>query len=198
MKDIAFLLAPGAGASSTHPRMLDFAKVLARVGAVQAFDYPYMVEGRKLPDRLPKLIAAHREAAEALKARHNGPVVLVGKSLGGRVGCHVSLETKVSAIICLGYPLCGGGNHHKLRDAVLRDMTTPVLFVQGTRDVMCPLELLSKAREPMQAANALYVVQGGDHSLLVTKSQLKQSDATQDIVDISIAEEIRRFVEAII
>lgn len=178
--------------------MLEFAKVLGRVGAVQAFDYPYMVEGRKLPDRLPKLIAAHREAAEALKARHNGPVVLVGKSLGGRVGCHVSLETKVSAVICLGYPLCGGGNHHKLRDAVLRDMTTPVLFVQGTRDVMCPLELLSKAREPMQAANALYVVQGGDHSLLVTKSQLKQSDATQDIVDISIAEEIRRFVEAII
>jgi predicted alpha/beta-hydrolase family hydrolase len=53
-RDVAFLLAPGAGAPSSHPRMQTFARILSRLGSVHPFDYPYMIAGRKAPDRLPR------------------------------------------------------------------------------------------------------------------------------------------------
>jgi predicted alpha/beta-hydrolase family hydrolase len=116
--------------------------------------------------------------------------------MGGRVGCHVALEEPVAAVICLGYPLCGGGDCTKLRDKILLALSTPVLFVQGTRDSLCPLEILGRVRAGMRAVNELYVVEGGDHSLGVTKSQLKMKGETQDVVDLRILEAIRQFVTA--
>src|ERR1700734_1903761 len=122
---IAFLLAPGAGAPASHPRMQTFARLLGTIGLVEPFDYPYALEGRKRPDPLPKLIAAHRGALAALRAKYNRPIVLAGKSMGGRVGCHVALVDPVQAVICLGYPLCGAGDRSKLSAQVLLDLPTP-------------------------------------------------------------------------
>src|SRR4051794_11121990 len=113
--------------------MANWAKRLGVVGTVVTFDYVYMVEGRSRPDPLPQLIAAHRRALVKAREAHAGPIVLIGKSMGGRVGCHLALEESVSAVICMGYPLCGGADRNKLRDKVLRDLTIPALFVQGTR-----------------------------------------------------------------
>ena len=132
--------------------MLRWARLLGTIGPVRAFDYPYMAEGRKRPDPLPKLIAAHRSALKQLRDSSRGPVVLIGKSMGSRVGCHVALEEEVPALVCLGYPLCGGGDPTKLRDEVLREIRTPILFVQGTRDPLCPLPLLDKVRAEMSRA----------------------------------------------
>jgi uncharacterized protein len=56
--------------------------------------------------------------------------VLIGKSVGGRVGCHLSLQEAVAAVVCLGYPLCGGGDCGKRRDKALRELSTPIP-VQG-------------------------------------------------------------------
>jgi predicted alpha/beta-hydrolase family hydrolase len=189
-----FLFAPGAGASSSHRWMLRWAERLRTIGNVCPFDYPYSTEGRKRPDPLPKLIDSHRSALEKARQSHAGPVVLVGKSMGGRVGCHVALEESVAAVICLGYPLCGGGDCTKLRDKVLRVLATPILFVQGTRDSLCPLELLAQVRVGMSAVNELHVVEGGDHSLGVTKSHLKMSGETQDSVELRILQAIHQFV----
>lgn len=122
----AFLLAPGAGAPSSHPRMRAFAQLLETIGSVQAFDYPYALEGRRAPDLLPKLIAAHRAALAALRAKHEGPIALAGKSMGGRVGCHVALVDPVQAVICFSYPLCGAGDRSRLRDQVLMELKTPI------------------------------------------------------------------------
>jgi predicted alpha/beta-hydrolase family hydrolase len=192
-----FLFAPGAGAPSSHPWMQRWKIRLANIGDVQVFDYDYMREGRKRPDRLPQLIAAHRRAlAEASCARGSTDTraFLIGKSMGGRVGCHVSLEEKVGGLVCLGYPLCAMGDRSKLRDTVLRALTTPILFVQGTRDSLCPLDLLEQVRAEMTAPNYLHVVEGGDHSLLVTKRALQAASETQEDVDLRVATAIARFV----
>ena len=176
--------------------MRRWADLLGTIGSVQAFDYSYMTEGRKRPDPLPKLIAAHRQALRQLQEAHPGPVVLIGKSMGSRVGCHVSLEEEVAALVCLGYPLCGGGDPGKLRDKVLREIRTPILFVQGTRDPLCPLALLEQVRTEMTAPNELHIVEGGDHSLTVTKGKLKASGKNQDDVDREILQRILQFVQS--
>ena len=125
MREAFFLFVPGAGAPSSHPWMQHWKQRLSTIGDVELFDYPYMREGRRRPDPLPLLIAAHRDAL--VEARRGRTAILIGKSMGGRIGCHVSLEEKVEGVVCFGYPLCGGGDRAKLRDKVLRALQTPIL-----------------------------------------------------------------------
>ena len=186
------LFAPGAGAPSSHSWMQNWKQRLSEIGVVETFDYDYMREGRKRPDPSPRLIAAHRAALRKFVGRESKCVnreeptprrFLIGKSMGGRIGCHVSLEEKVDGLVCLGYPLCAMGNRTKLRDEVLRALTTPILFVQGTRDALCPLDLLERVRAEMKSPNFLHVVEAGDHSLRVPKRQLQASGETQEDID---------------
>jgi uncharacterized protein len=189
------LFAPGAGAPASHPWMQNWKDLLGEIGEVETFDYDYMREGRKRPNPLSQLIAAHRQALSEVRERHtSGSTILIGKSMGGRVGCHVSLEEKVAGLVCLGYPLCAMGDRTKIRDEILRALSTPILFVQGTRDSLCPLELLERVRAEMKAPNFLHVVEGGDHSLGVPKRQLQASGETQEHVDRRILKAITDFV----
>jgi predicted alpha/beta-hydrolase family hydrolase len=193
-----FLFAPGAGAPSSHPWVQSWKKRLANIGRVAAFDYDYMRENRKRPDRLPELIAAHRAALAQNRQTADPATVLIGKSMGGRIGCHVSLEENVDALVCLGYPLCAMGDRKKLRDEVLRALRTPILFVQGTRDPLCPLDLLENVRTQMKTPSFLHVVNDGDHSLAVAKRQLQAAGETQENVDQRILEAISEFVDSVI
>jgi predicted alpha/beta-hydrolase family hydrolase len=115
--------------------------------------------------------------------------------MGGRIGCHVSLEEKIDGLVCLGYPLCAMGDRTKLRDEVLRALTTRILFVQGTRDALCPLDLLERVRAEMKAPNFLHVVEGGDHSLRVPKRQLQATGETQEDINHRLFEAVAGFVD---
>jgi predicted alpha/beta-hydrolase family hydrolase len=187
------LFAPGAGAPSTSAWMKGWRDRLATLGEVTAFDYPYMRAGRKSPDKLPVLIEAHKSALAQLREKTRGPVFLIGKSMGGRVGCHVALDEEVAGVICLGYPLKSGATG-ALRDEVLVALRRPILFVQGSRDPLCPLEILAKVRPRMTAPNELLVVEGGNHSLEVSAGQRKAAGETQADVDARILETIQKFV----
>lgn len=189
-----FVLAHGAGAPSSSEWMRGWQARLETLGEVASFDYPYMARGLKRPDRLPALVAAHREAIQGALAGRQLPLVLAGKSMGSRVGCHVAAEghVAVSALVCFGYPLVG--QNGKIRDEVLLALRTPVFFVQGTRDKLCPLERLEETRAKMTARSELHVVEGGDHSLLVTKTLLKQQGRTQADEDAAILQAIEGFL----
>ncbi len=189
------LFAPGAGAPSSSAWMQAAKRRLEALGRVVTFDYPYMLEGRKSPDRAPVLIAAHEAALERASQGHSGKRVLVGKSMGGRMGCHVAvkLAKKPDALVCLGYPLVG--QRGDVRDAVLLELETPVLFVQGTRDKLCPLERLDTVRKRMRAPSTLYVVEGGDHSLAVGKRDLAARGLTDAGVDAAVTQAIAAFLD---
>jgi len=175
--------------------MQAWAALLGTLGTVESFDYPYMQGKKRAPDPQPMLIRAHLAAIDEARARHpDHELILVGKSMGSRIGCHASLERPVSKLICLGYPLVAAGDSGKLRDQVLLELETPILFVQGTRDPLCPLERLSQVRQKMHAPSKLFVVDAGDHSLQVTKTQLKESGEDQAAVDRRILHVIQHFV----
>lgn len=187
------LFAPGAGVPSTSPWMEAWAARLSTLGEVVRFDYPYTRAGRRRPDPLPALVKAHADALAAARAARPGPAFLVGKSMGSRVGCHLSLEVEVAGLVCLGYPLRGASG--RLRDEVLLALRTPILLVQGTRDPLCPLDALAAVRPRMAAPSTLHVVEGGDHSLQVGRRALRERGETQDDVDARILAAIRRFAE---
>lgn len=185
------LFAHGAGLPSSHPWMEGWAHRLEQIGPVHRFDYPYMQRGSKRPDRHPVLLQAHREAYEALE----GPVLLAGKSMGSRIGCHLAVEVPVVGTLCFGYPLVSASG--KLRDEVLVAQTRPVCFVQGTRDRMCPLDLLDEVRARMSVPTEVIVVPTGDHSLRCTKTHLKQTGQTQQDEDQRAFEAIRTWVAGV-
>ena len=114
------------------------------------------------------------------------------------MGCHAALEEPEGAIaglVCLGYPL--RGQRGQLRDEVLLALRTPVLFVQGSRDALCPLADLEAVRARMAAPSALHVVEGGNHSLEVGVRALAAAGETQDGVDARALEAIAGFVRAL-
>lgn len=195
MSERLVLFAPGAGAASSSAWMQAFGRRLEVVGRVEFFDYPYQIAGRRSPDRMPVLVGAHRAAYERARAEHPGPLVLAGKSMGSRIGCHVANEVQLEpqALVCFGYPLVG--QNGTVRDEVLRALTTPILFVQGTRDPLCPLSKLEALLPELRAPHALHVVEGGDHSLQVTKTALRARGATQEDVDAEIIAAVVGFVE---
>ena len=191
----AFLFAPGAGAPSSSAWMQAMKERLEALGRVECFDYAYQKAGKRSPDRHPVLVAAHEEAYDRLKAAHSGPVVFVGKSMGGRIGCHVAVKRPDPpvALVCLGYPLVGQGG--KVRDEVLLELRTPILFVQGTRDALCPLGKLEALLPKLSAPHALHTVEDGDHSLRVSAQRLKALGETQDAIDARIARAIGEFLD---
>ena len=189
------LFAHGAGAPSSSAWMVGWKKRLGTIAPTTAFDYPYMRERRRAPDPLPKLIAAHREALDAALSKHAGPAVLAGKSMGSRVGCHLALEDpRVRAVVCFGYPLASLGKKKSIRDEVLLALRVPILFVQGTRDSLCPLDLLASVRERMTAPNQLHLVEGGDHSLMVSAGQRKATGETQADSDARVLAAVKAFL----
>ena len=152
---------------------------------------------RHQPDPLKTLIQAHRDAITEAK-KDGDKVVLIGKSMGSRVSCHVSLEdgVAVDGIVCLGYPLQAQGRRVRgTRDEVLRELRSPVMFVQGTRDRMCPIRSLDAIRQDLEVPNYIHVVDGGDHSLIVRKTQLDELGKNQDDLDRAAVDAIKAFLD---
>jgi predicted alpha/beta-hydrolase family hydrolase len=171
---------------------------LGALGTVVPFDYRYQTARRRYPDRMPVLLEAHREALAAARREYPSRTILIGKSMGSRIGCHLSLEGlpggPIEALVCLGYPLRGVKG--QLRDEVLLALRTRVLFVQGTRDPLGPLPALEDVRHRMSAPNALHVVEGGDHSLRLPGKAGKEGSPTQEESDARVLTAIRDFLAA--
>jgi predicted alpha/beta-hydrolase family hydrolase len=188
-----FVLAHGAGAPSSSPWMRRWADYLSSIGEVVTFDYPYMRARRKMPDRMPALVEAHRAVlAEVRQDAAGAPIYLAGKSMGSRVGCHVSLEEPVTGLVCIGYPLVSGSSG-ALRDEVLIALRTPILFIQGSHDSLCPLPKLEDVRAKMSAPNFIHVAQDANHSLELPR--VSYTAGRQKDVDMSALEAVRRFID---
>lgn len=173
-RPVGILLAHGAGAGRTHPWMVAMQSHLVHAGfPTLTFNYLYTEEGRKAPDRLPKLIPIHAEAARRLNG-YVDSVVLAGKSMGGRVGGHVVASSAFEAdgLVFLGYPLVAMGKKEPRDTAHLRSLTTPMLFVSGTRDPMGPTDLVGEVAASVPKGE-LVTIEGGDHSLVPLKSSGK-------------------------
>jgi predicted alpha/beta-hydrolase family hydrolase len=136
------LLAHGAGGPMDNPTMTRIAEVLCLVGfRIARFEFSYMasrrtMETRKPPPRAETLRSEYMSAVDELSAY--GPLIIGGKSMGGRVASMVAdellLQKKIAGLLCLGYPFHPIGHPEKPRTAHLADLQTPTLICQGTRD----------------------------------------------------------------
>src|ERR1044071_2711258 len=118
---ITLLLGHGAGANQTSQFMVNFASELAARGIdTVTFNFLYAEQGRPAPDRNDKLEACYHASIAAIKKHKTfgaGPLVIGGKSMGGRIASQVAASglVDVAGLVFLGYPLHPPGNPAKLR-----------------------------------------------------------------------------------
>ncbi|KAJ6714359.1 TESTIS DEVELOPMENT PROTEIN PRTD [Salix viminalis] len=193
------VFAHGAAAPSSSDWMLrwkDMLKNALDAVEVVTFDYPYIAGGKKrAPPKAEKLVEFHKDIVKKTTDKYPGhPLILAGKSMGSRVSCMVAAEVDidVSAVICLGYPL--KAMNGAVRDETLLQLTIPVMFVQGSKDGLCPLEKLEAVCKKMKIHNELYVINGGDHSFKIGKKHLQIEGSTQDQAEDLAVEGVSSFV----
>lgn len=139
------LLAHGAGAPMDSAFMNKLAEALAAEGiAVARFEFAYMAGRRtggpkRPPPRADKLIGEFQMALQTLMGEVDGPLLVGGKSMGGRVAAMLagggSLPGRVKGVACFGYPFHPTGKPEAdWRLAPLIEASRPIIVLQGDRD----------------------------------------------------------------
>jgi predicted alpha/beta-hydrolase family hydrolase len=168
---LGMVLGPGAGSQVTSPQLARVAAGLAARGhPVLAFNFPYAERRRRFPDPPARLESAWRDVVAFARERLGRPLVLGGRSMGGRIATHLAAAGEPCAgLALLAYPLHPAGRPERLRTAHWPRLTVPVLFVQGDHDELCDLDLLARERRDRltRAPSRLHLLEGADHELQV-------------------------------
>jgi uncharacterized protein len=165
-----FVAAHGAGSDMNHRSMLKLSEVLRGRGFdVVRFNFLYREKGAGPPDRMPKLQLCMKSVVE--KARqHTGSgkkLIIGGRSMGGRVASMLAAEGfACDGLLLLAYPLHPARQLERLRDAHLSRIRVPVLCINGTRDLLCQQDKMSKAIDGL--GWQMHWLEGKDHSFPVT------------------------------
>jgi len=195
----ALILAHGAGAGQRSGFMVAAAKALAARDILTAtFDFPYMAEKRKTPDKAPVLEAAWRTAvgeSSRLEEFSGLPLFIGGKSMGGRIASQVAADNSLplSGLVYLGYPLHPPGKPDQRRDRHLPSIKAPMLFVQGSKDAFGTSDEIRALLPQLNRSTVLHEIDGGDHSFKVPA----RSGRTQTAVLEEVFGTVAAFVKSI-
>ena len=197
------VLGHGAGAGMHHPFMGALAEELARVGvATLRYQFPYMEERRKVPDKpavlMATVAAAVRSARQFLiqEAAPDLPLLAGGKSMGGRMTSQEAAEgliPEVRGLVFFGFPLHPPKQPGTKRAEHLAKVTVPMVFLQGTRDELADLKLLKPICKKLGERATLHVIETADHSFHV----LKKSGRSDAEVLRELAETTARWAEGL-
>lgn len=167
----AVLLTHGAGGDMRGAGLAALARGLVERGhLVVRFDLPYRAAGRRSPPAAEASVEGFRAALEDARERFAPGVVWAvgGKSYGGRVASLAVAEGLAAAgLVFYGYPLHAPGKTKGPRVDHWPAIRVPCLFLQGTRDPFCDLDLLARNIGLLPGGGTTQGVEGGDHSLKV-------------------------------
>lgn len=175
-QEFLYVFAHGAGAGMNHPFMVKLSAALSalKIGTLR-YNFPYMEKGGKRPDAPPVAENAVRRAIEVASERFPGtPLLAGGKSFGGRMTSQALSKVAnpmVAGIVFVGFPLHPAGNAGTDRAQHLASVTRPMLFLQGTRDALAEIELISQVCDGLPLAT-LKKFEGADHSFKAGKHDL--------------------------
>jgi predicted alpha/beta-hydrolase family hydrolase len=167
-----YVFAHGAGAGMEHVFMTAFANGLADRGiATLRYQFPYMEQGSKRPDRPAVAHAAVRAAvAQAAQVLPGLPLFAGGKSFGGRMTSQAQAASPlpgVKGLAFVGFPLHPAGKPSDDRARHLSDVELPMLFLQGTRDELADLALLQPVVQRLGERATLALFDDADHAFHV-------------------------------
>ena len=188
-----YVFAHGAGAGMRHRFMEALAQRLAARGvATLRYQFPYAEQGGRRPDPEPLLLATVRAAVAAGREAAGGlPLLAGGKSMGGRMTSRAAAAAPlegVRGLVFVGFPLHPAGQPGVARAEHLARVTVPMLFLQGTRDTLANLELLSPIVGQLGGRATLRVIEHADHGFHVLKRSGRSDEQVLDELAAAVAE----------
>jgi predicted alpha/beta-hydrolase family hydrolase len=194
-----YVLAHGAGAGMRHAFMEAVAESLAHRGiATLRYQFPYTESGGRRPDPPGVLQATVRAAvAKAREIAPELPLIAGGKSLGGRMTSNAAahhLLPGVLGLAFLGFPLHPPKQPGERRAEHLSLVELPMLFLQGTRDALAELELITGVCGRLGPRAKLHVVEGADHSFAVLKRSGRSAAEVMEELATTITEWVQSLV----
>jgi len=165
------LLYPGAGSGREHSSLVEVDDVVGNAAHTDRIDFQYRREGRRAPDRAPKLMASIRGDL-AKVSRRRGPIVMGGRSMGGRMTTMVAANVddvgpvaRLAGLVLICYPLHPPGKPEKLRVDHFVDIDVPCLFISGTKDPFGTPDEMTKWTSTIPAAVEHVWIEGKRHDL---------------------------------
>lgn len=166
-------LAHGAGAGMNHSFMVALAQSLAEKAiATLRFNFPFTENKKGRPDT-PAVAHQTIETAiaKAQKLFPELPLFVAGKSFGGRMTSQymaANPNDAVKGIIFYGFPLHPPGKPSIERAEHLKDVRSPMLFLQGSKDEFATPELIAKVCSSLPHAE-LIKLEGANHGFKAGK-----------------------------
>lgn len=172
---VAVVIAHGGPSNLEDPLVEALAHALAEKGCLTLrFNFPFAEAGKRSSADSPEIL--ERGFRAALNVLRRDPMALPvrlfvgGVGLGGRVAAGlVADRLHVDGLFLLGFPLHPQDKPEKSDPDVLFRSTTPMLFVQGTRDRRCNGTALRQALRRVGAPVELYDVRDADSAFHVPK-----------------------------
>ena len=182
-------LAHGAGAGMHHSFMVTLAQLLSEQSiATLRFNFPFAENKKGRPDT-PAVAHQTIEAAiaKAQKLFPGLPLFVAGKSFGGRMSSQylaAHRHPEVKGIVFYGFPLHPPGKPSTERAEHLKEVKTPMLFLQGTKDALATWNLIEPVCSSLKLAT-LVKIEGADHAFKAGKQNILQllTDTTKDWIE---------------
>src|SRR5215217_8049014 len=169
-------LAHGAGAGMHHSFMVTLAQLLSEQSITTLrFNFPFTENKKGRPDA-PAVAHQTIETAilKAQKLFPELPLFVAGKSFGGRMTSQylaAKANDSVKGIIFYGFPLHPPGKPSIERAEHLKDVRSPMLFLQGAKDEFATTELITKVCSSLPHAT-LITIEGADHGFKAGKKDI--------------------------
>ena len=169
-------LAHGAGAGMNHLFMVTLAQSLSQEAiATMRFNFPFMENKKGRPDT-PAVAHKTIETAvlKAQKLFPKLPLFVGGKSFGGRMTSQylaANPHNEIKGVIYYGFPLHAPGKPSIERADHLKDVKTPMLFLQGTRDEFATGKLIESVCSSLPLAE-LVKIEGANHAFKAGKQDI--------------------------
>ena len=177
-------LAHGAGAGMNHSFMVALAQALAEKDiATLRFNFAFTENKKGRPDT-PAVAHKIIETAilKAQKLLPQLPLFVSGKSFGGRMTSQyiaANPNNAVKGIVFYGFPLHPPGKPSIDRAEHLKDVTSPMLFIQGSKDEFATWELITQVCSSLPQAE-LVKIEGADHGF-----KADRKDIMSKLVDVT-------------
>jgi predicted alpha/beta-hydrolase family hydrolase len=179
---VGLVFAHGSAGNMDDPAIRDLQRRLTEQKILTLrFNFPFGEAGKRSGTDSIEVLERTFRAALAVLARDASQapaqVIVGGKGIGASVAARLAASrARIGGLFFLSFPLHPQDRKEKIQAENLFRITSPMLFVQGTRDRRCDIDTLRTTLRGVGASTQLHVVEEADQHFKVTKRSLRNEE----------------------